>query len=41
MRVDRDIEFNDKVKPIQLAKGDFRKSNYSLIYAGWGKNEVM
>lgn len=40
IRVDRDIEFNDKVQPISLPTEDFNKVNYPAVLTGWGLTSV-
>lgn len=40
IRVDKDIVYNDKVKPIALANENFKKCDYPAVLSGWGKIEV-
>ncbi|XP_001607871.2 chymotrypsin-2 [Nasonia vitripennis] len=37
IRVDRDIEFNEKVQPIPLPNEDFSKVDYPVVLTGWGR----
>lgn len=41
IRVNRDIEFNDKVQPIELPAEDFTKVNYPVVLSGWGSTSVI
>lgn len=41
IRVNRDIEFNDKVKPISLPKEDFNEANNRVVLTGWGRVKVF
>lgn len=42
VRVDRDIQFNDKVQPIKLAKKRTSvDDNESVILTGWGKVNLV
>ena len=36
IKVDKSIQFNEKVGPINLMNSDFDKINYSVILTGWG-----
>ena len=40
VRVNRDIEFNEKVQPIGLPSEDFTKVDYPVILTGWGSTRV-
>lgn len=40
IRVNRDIEFNDKVQPISLPLEDFTKVDYPVVLTGWGTTKV-
>ncbi|XP_058799506.1 chymotrypsin-2-like [Phymastichus coffea] len=40
IRVNRDIEFNDKVQPIPIADEDFSKDNYPVTLTGWGSMQA-
>ncbi|XP_014206306.1 chymotrypsin-2-like [Copidosoma floridanum] len=37
IRVSRDIDFNEKVQPIQLASEEFTKVDYLATLTGWGR----
>ncbi|XP_043282897.1 chymotrypsin-2-like [Venturia canescens] len=39
IRVDKDIVYGDKVKPVSLARENFKKSDYPAVLSGWGKTE--
>ncbi|XP_043283176.1 transmembrane protease serine 9-like [Venturia canescens] len=40
IRVDRDIEFNDKVQPIKLPTSDSTKDGDTVTLSGWGRIRV-
>lgn len=40
IRVDRDIEFNQKVQQVKLAKDDIAKADYPVVLSGWGRLTV-
>ncbi|XP_058810750.1 chymotrypsin-2-like [Phymastichus coffea] len=40
IRVDRDIQFNDKVRPISLPTEDFNKADYPAVLTGWGRTST-
>jgi len=40
IKLNKDIVFGEKVKPIVLPTENFDKSNYSATLAGWGTNNV-
>ncbi|XP_031788471.1 chymotrypsin-2-like [Nasonia vitripennis] len=40
IRVDRDIEFNEKVQPIPLPNEDFSKVDYPVVLTGWGRTQA-
>lgn len=40
IKVDKDIVFGDKVKPIVLPTKRFEKSNYPTTLSGWGTTNV-
>lgn len=40
IRVDRDIEFSEKVQPIQISEEAFTKVEYPAVLTGWGRLRV-
>ena len=40
IRIDRDIEFNEKIQPIPLSSEDFTKEDYPVVLTGWGRLSV-
>jgi len=40
IKVNKDIVFGDKVKPIALPTKNFDKSDYPVILSGWGTTSV-
>ncbi|KAJ8684312.1 hypothetical protein QAD02_020104 [Eretmocerus hayati] len=40
IRVNRDIEFNEKVQPIKLPDREFSKPDMSVVLTGWGTTEL-
>lgn len=41
IRVDRDIKFNDKVKPVNLAKINLSKAGTPVVLTGWGYTDAV
>lgn len=41
LKLDKDIEFNDKVQPIKLPAENFEKSDYPAVLSGWGTTSVI
>lgn len=40
IRVNRDIEFTEKVQPIQISEETFTKVEYPAVLTGWGRLSV-
>lgn len=40
IKLDKDIVFGDKVKPIALPKENFSKIDYPAVLSGWGTTSV-
>lgn len=40
IHVDKDIEFTENIKPIDLPTTNFDKSNYPAVLSGWGTTSV-
>lgn len=41
VRVNRDIEFNDRVHPINLPSEDFVEVDHPAVFTGWGQYLVV
>ena len=40
IRLNSDIQFDDKVQPVKLPSEDFEKADYPAVLSGWGTTSV-